>query len=552
MTLNIRYFTQLFLSYVLTLLVAVVGLSFLTGSHFKGYIETTTIQNLTRQLGYLESLKVTNSNQISNALQTVQSLTDYSLRLTIIKQNGQVFYDSENNSTTMDNHLNRPEVISAKDAGFGSAIRYSKTLGKTLVYVAKKTGEGQIYRLAIPVNYINSEWGRLSKTFGVYTLIIFIFCLLVTYFMSRWISAPLKWTAKTLRRINEHKFEKVKPKRSIVKEINTVNDRLLEVSTNISNFIQKVSKEKEKKDIILNNMINGLVVVNDSLDILLLNKAARYLCFEESSESTPIKLERHPQIFAYLKNLMGNKSVEPIEIVTTDQKQVLIIGSIYTESEEPRGILIAQDITRLKRLESTRQKFVANVSHELKTPITLIRTMVETILNSKEKGIEIPNELLNRALQHTDRLNSIIDDLLHLSKLETGSGTLTLEATPLNHIYDIVEQQCLSKAQKKKIALHFSPTKDQVIHCNANLMIQALKNLVDNAIKYSSEDTTVSVGFKVQKESITLVVKDEGPGIEKAHMPKLFQRFYRVDTARSSNGWYGFGPCHCKAYCSSS
>ena len=97
-------------------------------------------------------------------------------------------------------------------------------------------------------------------------------------------------------------------------------------------------------------MINGLVVVNDSLDILLLNKAARYLCFEESSESTPIKLERHPQIFAYLKNLMGNKSVEPIEIVTTDQKQVLIIGSIYTESEEPRGILIAQDITRLKRL----------------------------------------------------------------------------------------------------------------------------------------------------------------------------------------------------------
>ena len=455
MTLNIRYFTQLFLSYVLTLLVAVVGLSFLTGSHFKGYIETTTIQNLTRQLGYLESLKVTNSNQISNALQTVQSLTDYSLRLTIIKQNGQVFYDSENNSTTMDNHLNRPEVISAKDAGFGSAIRYSKTLGKTLVYVAKKTGEGQIYRLAIPVNYINSEWGRLSKTFGVYTLIIFIFCLLVTYFMSRWISAPLKWTAKTLRRINEHKFEKVKPKRSIVKEINTVNDRLLEVSTNISSYIQKVSKEKEKKDIILNNMINGLVVVNDSLDILLLNKAARYLCFEESSESTPIKLERHPQIFAYLKNLMGNKSVEPIEIVTTDQKQVLIIGSIYTESEEPRGILIAQDITRLKRLESTRQKFVANVSHELKTPITLIRTMVETILNSKEKGIEIPNELLNRALQHTDRLNSIIDDLLHLSKLETGSGTLTLEATPLNHIYDVVEQQCLSKAQKKKIALHF-------------------------------------------------------------------------------------------------
>ena len=190
MTLNIRYFTQLFLSYVLTLLVAIIGLSFLTGSHFKGYIETTTIQNLSRQLGYLESLQITNANQMSDGLQTVQSLTDYSLRLTIIKQDGQVFFDSENNSTNMDNHLNRPEVISAKDAGFGSAIRYSETLGKTLVYVAKKTSDGQIYRLAIPVNYINTQWGRLSKTFGVYTLIIFVFCLLVTYFMSRWISTP--------------------------------------------------------------------------------------------------------------------------------------------------------------------------------------------------------------------------------------------------------------------------------------------------------------------------------------------------------------------------
>jgi len=542
LTLNIRYFTQLFLSYVLTLLVAVVGLSLLTGAHFKGYIEKTTIQNLSRQLGYLELLQTSSQQQISDALQIVQSLTDYSLRLTIINQNGQVFYDSENNTSYMDNHLNRPEVISAKNSGFGSAIRYSKTLNKTLVYVAKKTTSGQIYRLSIPVNYINSEWGRLSKTFAVYTLIIFIFCLLVTYFMSRWISAPLKWTAKTLRRINEHKFEKVKPKRSIVKEINTVNDRLLEVSTNISNYIQKVSKEKEKQDIILNNMINGIVVVNNSLDILLLNKAARTLCFDNCSSKAKINLKRYPKVNAYLKNLMNGKPIEPIEIETSEQKQVLIIGSIYKESEEPRGILIAQDITRLKRLESTRQKFVANVSHELKTPITLIRTMVETILNSKQKGIEIPNDLLNRALQHTDRLNSIIDDLLHLSKLETGSGNLTLAATPLNHIYDIVEQQCFSKAQKKNIDLHFSPTNDQIINCNANLMIQALKNLVDNAIKYSSEDTSVSVNFEIKTKLITFVVKDEGPGIEKAHVPKLFQRFYRVDTARSRQmGGTGLG-----------
>ena len=170
-------------------------------------------------------------------------------------------------------------------------------------------------------------------------------------------------------------------------------------------------------------------------------------------DDTHIDLADHPTIKTYLRQLMDQQDVDPIEIEHPNGKLVLLIGAIYEESQEPRGILIAQDITRLKRLESTRQKFVANVSHELKTPITLIRSMVETSLNANQKGMDLPDDFLAKALTHVDRLNDIIDDLLHLSKLETTGGVIEKSPTPINQIFDMVGQQCQPKADKKQIQL---------------------------------------------------------------------------------------------------
>ncbi|MEK9727118.1 MAG: ATP-binding protein [Candidatus Margulisiibacteriota bacterium] len=542
MNLNIRYSTQLFLSYMVILVVAIFGLSLLTGSFFKTYIEGKTIESLTRQITYIESILAGNPRQLENVLENIHDLNGYNLRLTIIQDSGQVSYDSEKNTQLLDNHLTRPEVNAAKNKGVGSAIRYSQTLSKRLVYVAKQTANNDIYRLAIPLNYVETELQRLSQRLVIYTLLIFIFCLLVTIFMSRWISAPLQWTSKTLKRINQYKFEKVNPKPSIVKEINNVNNRLVEVSENLSSFIQKISNEKEKKDIILNNMINGLVVVDDQLKIQLLNQAAFQLCFNELDTNKHIELSQFSQLNSYVSELMNGMDVDPIEIEHENGKQVLISGSIYKESESPRGILIAQDITRLKRLESTRQKFVANVSHELKTPITLIRSMVETILTAKQKGIALPDDLLNKALTHTDRLNNIIDDLLNLSRLETTGGSITKSDTSITAIFDMVDQQCRINAEKKQIDLKIKMEGIPIIKANANLMVQAIKNLVDNAIKYSPENTTVFLNYRNQDHLAVFTITDQGPGIPSRHIDKLFQRFYRIDTARSRQmGGTGLG-----------
>ena len=289
-------------------------------------------------------------------------------------------------------------------------------------------------------------------------------------------------------------------------------------------------------------MINGLVVVDEQLNIQLVNQAAFILCFNESDTTKHIELKQFSDLYRYSASLMAGEDVDPIEIEHENGKQILIMGSIYKDSESPRGILIAQDITRLKRLESTRQKFVANVSHELKTPITLIRSVVETILNTKQTGIEIPDDLLSSALHHTDRLNNIIDDLLHLSKLETTGGKIEKEDTKVKVIFDLVEQQCGVKARHRNILLILVDDSQASVQCNANLLTQALRNLVDNAIKYSPENTRVSVSFKIEQSTGFFIVKDQGSGIDSKHIDKLFQRFYRIDTARSRQmGGTGLG-----------
>lgn len=509
----------------------------------KLYVENQTINHLKRQLIYIDHMmQLSDSTSVlSPILDQIQAQDGYNLRLTLISDSGDVQYDSDRAIELLDNHANRPEVEMAISKGVGSSIRFSQSIKKKLVYVAKRTQSGVIYRLALPMNYLQNEWGRISQEMIVYTLLIFGFCLLLTFLMSHWISSPLNWAVKTLRRIKHRKFEKIKPQPSFIKEMNDVNDSLVEVSSNISQFIAKISREKEKKDIILNNMINGLIVIDLHLDIRLMNKASFKLFFNLNSANHTVHLSDYPTIFSFASNLMTGEDVDPIEIEHDNGKTILIAGSIYSEGKEPRGILTAQDITKLKRLESTRQKFVANVSHELKTPITFIRSMFETLLSAKQKNIDMSLELLEKGVGHTDRLNQIIDDLLHLSRLETTGGEIERSSTNLQSIIDIVIQQCCEQANEKNIQI-IANGNDLNVVCNANLLGQAIKNLVENAIKYSPDSTRVTIDSSEEEGHITIRVKDEGPGIDDKHLTKLFQRFYRVDAARSRQlGGTGLG-----------
>lgn len=538
LTINIRYVTQLFFSYVLLLSLAISGLVVVTSQFFYDHIQTNTVQRLLQHLTYLEYHS--DPSDMTSLMRQLKQ--DHTLQFTIIASDGRVTYDSDQPIHTMDNHLDRPEIRQAKHAGWGTAHRYSTTRDASLVYVAKTMKTHQIYRLALPIESISTQRYELIRALIPYAIIVFSGCLLLTIIMSRWISSPLKWTTTALKRINAREFDLRPPPLSIVKEINTLNHQIMAVSQGIRHVIQKISKEKEKKDIVLNNMLNGLVVVDDQMTLILMNQAAYSLCFNESDVTKRITITDYPALHDFLQDLLAGNEPEPMEMEYANSKQVLITGSIYRESESPRGILIGQDITRLKRLESTRKNFVANVSHELKTPITLIRGMVETILTSQKKGIEIPDDFLQKALAHTDRLTNIIDDLLQLSRLETTADHIDTAPTDLNEMLDIVDQQCRPQAIQKNMTLVMPNVGHASLVCNATLIIQAIKNLVDNAIKYAPNNSTIRIEYQVGPTTHQLRVIDEGRGIAANHISKLFQRFYRVDAGRSRRmGGTGLG-----------
>ena len=514
-------------------MVAIIGLSIVTISYVKQFVESNTIENLTRQLIYIEHiLEYSNKpHGLDNVLNDIYRSEGYNFRLTMVAENGVVFFDSDQDIRTMDNHIDRPEIKKAQQTGIGSAIRFSQTLKKRLVYVAKTNKKGDIHRLALPIHYLQDELGEVLKKIIVYTISIFGFCLLLTFLMSHWISSPLTYAINTLQQIKNRNFDSVSYKPSFVKEMNKLNISLADVAFNINQYISKISREKEKKDIMMNNMINGLIVFDDQLNIKMMNQAAFPLFFDLNESDQKINLKDYPTIYDYANNNVLNNRSDAIEIDHPNGKTILIIGSLYNEGMEPRGILIAQDITKLKRLESTRQKFVANVSHELKTPITIIRSMFETVLTAKQKNIEISPELIQKGVANTDRLNQIIDELLQLSKLETTNQEIKKEATSLTQILDIVIQQCQEKAAKKQIEINVDQ-KDVMLMVNQSLMVQAIRNLVENAIKYSPDSTTISITNTMETNNmININVIDEGPGIEPKHIPKLFQRFYRIDNS---------------------
>ncbi len=542
LTLNIRYFSQLFWSYMVLLVVAITGFFWVSTSVAKQYIQDQTIQNLSNQLTIIERVFQQRPNLAFNDEWLRAFIINHRQhRLTVIKTNGHVIFDSNQPTVGMDNHLNRPEIRMASTSPFGVALRESKTLSKPLVYVAKLASNEHFYRVAVPLESLRHEWGRVQQKIIIYSIIVFVFCLLLTFVMSHWIASPIQQSIVVLNAIKNREFYAMSPKKSFIREINNLNQSLVDVANNISRFIAKQSKEKEKKDLILNNMINGLIIYDSHMGIVLMNKSAFGLFFNASQSNATMHLSDYPELFSFAQDILKTKDVDPIEIDHGNGKTILISGSIYSDGTEPRGILIAQDITKLKRLESTRQAFVANVSHELKTPITFIRSMFETLIIAKEKQLDVQLSMIKKGVLHSDRLTQIIDDLLQLSKLETSGGAIEKYDVSLEQLIGEVVNHCHTMADQKQIYIRLNHN-DVIIHANQRLLEQALKNLLENAIKYSKNETTVTIFSTRSDDGDMIHVQDEGPGIADAHIDKLFQRFYRVDTARSREmGGTGLG-----------
>jgi two-component system phosphate regulon sensor histidine kinase PhoR len=477
-----------------------------------------------------------------------------STRITVILLTGEVVADSEEIPGRIKNHADRPEFREALKQDWGSSLRFSETLGKRMMYLAiplKQDGEVLgVVRTSVPVTAIDDALKSIYGKLFWAGVIIAVCAAAISLAISKKISRPVEQMTEVAKHFASGKLD-MRLSIPDAAELAELAKALNEMARQLSARIDTITEERSQIQAILSSMIEGVLAVDSDGHIVSINKAAADLLGIDADESHGLSIEeavRNPQLQQYIKNTLENKQpTETDRFVLNDNGRFLqLYGSSLTDSKGDRGgaVLVLHDITRTRQLEGVRRDFVANVSHELKTPVTSIKGFVETLLDGAVNEPEQARRFLRIIAKHSDRLNAIIEDLLSLSRLEEDSEKrrLSFEKTSLCPTLVSAIELSKVKADQKNIKVELLCDEKVTAKINAALIEQAVLNLIDNAIKYSRKNSKIQVSTQKAEDEVLIEVSDQGCGIQKKHLDRIFERFYVVDKGRSRKlGGTGLG-----------
>ncbi len=476
------------------------------------------------------------------------------VRFTLIDSDGEVIFDNDNHTSLMENHLKRPEVEAAKKSNDTSQsfIRYSKTEEIDMMYVAKPIhAEGEIVgyiRTATPLYTIDNAVKQMWWTLFVVFLFIFVASLISAALLAYSVTKPINKIMEVTNRL-KHQDYSARINEKFTGELYDLAGSINVLASSLQKHVTEIEDQTSQLDSILSNLVTGVILINHDGNVEMVNKAATELL----GKSSDILVNNHYR--ANLMHLNIDRMIRQVveedeprsrEVSLYTPNEVILevnVAPYYGQSWEKRGVIIAlHNITKLKHLEGVRRDFVANVSHELKTPVTSVRGFAETILQN-EMPKETEREFIQIIYDESDRLNTIISDLLNLSKIEKNDLQLNIEKIDLVKLIHKTAKPLLKAFSDKKLTLNL-PNKGRSIELFADKdrIAQILVNLLSNAVNYTPEGGMVSVKVREKKNRIVFSVKDTGIGIPQSSIDRLFERFYRVDTARARNeGGTGLG-----------
>ncbi|BCG46486.1 Phosphate regulon sensor protein PhoR [Citrifermentans bremense] len=470
-------------------------------------------------------------------------------RVTVIAGDGVVVADSDltpGEWEKLENHGGRPEVRQALKEGIGSAIRYSATLHTDMLYVAASFGNQGVVRLALPLSELEQAKERLRRSLGAALAVAVLASLLLSYFLSNLNSRNLRRLATGAHRIGRGEFGARITVQS-QDEMGELAQVLNEMSGRIEQQLELISSEKNQLDAILNGMGEGVMVTDPDAVVTLVNPAfcAMFATSAQVQGRPLLEITRHPDLYAACREALSERQERHQEIALAGGKTVLVHWVPLKEGARLQGaVAVFHDITAFKRVEKIRRDFVANVSHELRTPVTVIKGYAETLLSGALAADPQRAERFLQIIQnHADRLSGLVRDLLTLSELESGEMGMQLKPVALD---DAIRQALLlvgQRGEEKGVELE-QPAGEAglTVQADRGRLEQVLINLLDNAIKYSEAGSSVSVETAQEGDLVRVSVRDSGIGIPEKDLPRLFERFYRVDEARSrDNGGTGLG-----------
>lgn len=481
--------------------------------------------------------------------------TTIGTRLTVVHADGTVLADSAEQAARMDNHAARPEIVAARATGMGLATRTSYTLGVAMTYLALpvfKQGKLLGYvRTSLPVSTIEAHQAHLHTIVFLAAGAAALIGLLLGFFFARRVTYPLtSMTAMVARLADENYDQHVRT--DAKDEIGEIAEAFNSMADNLRTRMETISRDHHQLLAILGGMVEGVIAVDSAERVVHMNQAAGTILHTSPEESIGKHIWEVTRARAVVDTVTGTirdatEMTREARIVEQRGDQVIKMNAapLRNSKEEPSGaVVVLHDVTELRRLENIRRDFVANVSHELKTPITTIKGFVETLRDGALDDREQAERFLAIVARHADRLHAIIEDLLSLSRLEQSAQTTEVPRadTALIDVLQNAVQDCMAKAAARQVVI--MPSCDASLRAclNAPLVEQAIVNLLDNAINYSKAGSTVWLDACRLDNEIAIRIRDAGIGILQEHLPRLFERFYRVEKARSrDHGGTGLG-----------
>ncbi|MFH0962895.1 MAG: ATP-binding protein [Planctomycetota bacterium] len=552
-----RLLWQLYPWYLAVLLAALAGVTWYASRTLKEfYLRETgaTLEARARLVAQqaLQSLGAGDMSRLDALCKEVKENT--STRATVILPNGKVVADSDEDPARMDNHGDRPEVKRALALETGRTTRYSHTLGKRMMYVAialQTDGEtAGVIRTALPIDPLDRElqgiYIQVAMGAGIAAVLAAAVSLLASRPVSRRLAELRRGAERFARGDLGHRLS-AEHSEELALLAETMNKMAGELDARIHSLV----RQHNEKEAVLSSMAEGVIAVDADEKVITLNHAASQLLkfsADHAQGRTIQEVVRNPELERLVRRALTGEEIVEGEILLPGEREAHLQanGTVLKDAGgRPIGALVVlNDVTRLRRLERMRTEFVANVSHELRTPVTSIKGFVETLLSEPPEKTGDARPFLEIIARQADRLASIIDDLLSLSRIEEDAqaAQIPLSAGPMCDALAAAVDACAEKAADKKIRVLQVCPKGLEGRINAVLLTQAVVNLIDNAIKYSAEGNDIEVAAEEQEGAVVVTVTDHGCGIAPEHLPHLFERFYRADKARSRKlGGTGLG-----------
>jgi two-component system, OmpR family, phosphate regulon sensor histidine kinase PhoR len=544
-----KFFWKLALTFLALLLSVLLAVDFLaeralrTSYQNDGYQQLKALARLMR----LHPLPLTSATpqtpeEIAALNTWVAANATSGVRITIISPEGRVLADSESETATMESHAERPEVREALQNGEGRATRQSVSVRNQLLYYAVRENlPGNIpvvLRLALPMEDFREPLWRFRRSLWMWSLLIFLLAGGVALLMSRSYTERIERLREFSRRVAEGDFRPLSPDGK-GDTLEALGASLNQTAARLDRTIRTLTEERNLSAAILGSMVEGVAVVNGAERLAFANPgfaAILGLDVPPVAGSALLEIVRQTELIEAVRRVLSGEPRVEAEIATGTLRQHFFAATVASvrAGETSGAVIVLHDITELRKLERIRRDFVANVSHEFRTPLTAIQGFAETLIGGAIDDPQNRGRFLGIILEHSRRLARLTEDLLKLSQMDAERLELEIRPVSVAQLIESCYETSQRRALEKELGLSLNvPSQLPDVAADSPRIQEVLQNLLDNAIQYTLPGGKIVLSAELCNDEVVFTVSDTGIGIPRADQPRIFERFYRVDVARS-------------------